>query len=79
VPGPIVFGIDAGPPLPDGADPLLGPGPVHHLNHALSADNDHVWATPDLAVLDVQRRSDEAAAAGSDHTLLLVDLELGAS
>jgi hypothetical protein len=77
VPGPIVFGIDAGPPSPDSADPLLGPGPVHHLNHVLSADNDHLWVTSDLEVLDVQRLFDEAVAAGSDHALLLADLALG--
>jgi hypothetical protein len=78
VPGPIIFGIDAGPPLPDATDPLLGPGEVHHLNHALSSDNDHLWATPDLEVLDTQRLAAEAAAAGSDHALLLVDLTLAA-
>ena len=76
VSGPIIFGIDAGPPLLDGGDPLLGPGPVHHLTQALSADNDHLWVTSDFEVLDVQRVSDEAAAAGSDHTLLLADLSL---
>jgi endonuclease/exonuclease/phosphatase family metal-dependent hydrolase len=79
VSGPIIFGIDAGPPLPDGTDPLLGPGEVHHLNQALSSDNDHLWATPDLEVVDVARLSDEAAAAGSDHALLLVDLSLTTS
>jgi hypothetical protein len=76
VPGPVVFGIDAGPPLPEGADPLLGPDPVHHLNHVLTGDHDHLWATPDLKVLDVQCLADDAAAAGSDHPLLLADLEL---
>jgi hypothetical protein len=74
--GPVVFGIDAGPPAPDGADPLLGPGPVHHLNQVLSADHDHLWATPELKVLALECLSDEAAAAGSDHALLLADLEL---
>jgi hypothetical protein len=78
VPGPIIFGIDAGPALPEGADPLLGPGPVHHLHHALSAGNDHLWTTPDFEVVDTQRLSDEAAAAGSDHSLLLAELELSA-
>jgi len=78
VPGPIIFGIDAGPALPEGADPLLGPGPVHHLRHAHSAGNDHLWTTPDLEVVDVQRLSDEAIAAGSDHALLLAELELTA-
>ncbi|MGH3853872.1 MAG: endonuclease/exonuclease/phosphatase family protein [Pseudonocardiaceae bacterium] len=79
VSGPVVFGIDAGPPAPDGVDPLLGPGPVHHLNHVLSAGHDHLWATPELKVLAVERLSDEAAAAGSDHALLLADLELRSS
>jgi hypothetical protein len=74
--GPVVFGIDAGPPLPEGADPLLGPAPAHHLNHVLSGDHDHVWATPDLKVLDVQCLADDAVAAGSDHPILLADLEL---
>jgi hypothetical protein len=78
VPGPIIFGIDAGPPLADGADPLLGPGTVHHLNHALSAGNDHLWATADFEVLDVQCLADDAAAAGSDHPLLLAELSLSA-
>ena len=76
VSGPIIFGIDAGPPLPDREDPLLGPGPVHHMNHLLSADNDHLWATGEFEVLDVQRLADEAMTAGSDHALLLADLEL---
>lgn len=74
VPGPIVFGVDAGPVLPEGADPLLGPGPVHHLQHVLSMDNDQLWATPDLEVQSVERLSDKAAAAGSDHPLLLAEL-----
>jgi hypothetical protein len=51
---------------------------VHHLQHALSAGNDHLWATPDLEVIDIQCLSDEAAAAGSDHPLLLADLALRA-
>lgn len=76
VPGPVIFGIDAGPPVADGADPLLGPGRVHHLNHALNAGEDHLWTTPELTVVDVQCLADDAAAAGSDHALLLADLEL---
>jgi hypothetical protein len=76
VPGPVIFGIDAGPRVPDSADPLLGPDPVHHLNHVLNVDDDHLWATPDLTVLDVQCLADDATAAGSDHALLLADLEL---
>jgi len=76
VPGPVIFGIDAGPRVPGSADPLLGPAPVHHLKHVLNAADDHVWATPGLTVLDVQCIADDAAAAGSDHALLLADLEL---
>ncbi|HJT02506.1 MAG TPA: hypothetical protein VJ757_02595 [Pseudonocardiaceae bacterium] len=76
VPGPIIFGVDAGPALPEGADPLLGPGPVHHLHHALSANNDHLWVTHDFEVAGTQRLVDEAAAAGSDHPLLLAELTL---
>jgi hypothetical protein len=76
VPGPVVFGIDAGPPGFDGADPLLGPDPAHGLVEVLHATHDHLWATRDLEVLDVQCLADEAAAAGSDHPLLLADLAL---
>jgi endonuclease/exonuclease/phosphatase family metal-dependent hydrolase len=78
VPGPLLFGIDAGPPAPEGADPLLDPEPVHHVNHVLSANDDHLRATSELEVLAVQCLSEEAAAAGSDHALLLADLELRA-
>jgi endonuclease/exonuclease/phosphatase family metal-dependent hydrolase len=79
VPGPVVFGIDAGPPAPDGPDPLLGPDPIHSLRHVLNATHDHLWASSDLEVLDVQCLADDAAAAGSDHALLLADLELHSS
>ncbi len=79
VPGPIVFGIDAGPPGLAGPDPLLGPDPGHGLRHVLRATHDHLWATRDLEVLDVQCLADDAAAAGSDHALLLADLALRAS
>ncbi|MGH3367634.1 MAG: hypothetical protein ACRDOY_10560, partial [Nocardioidaceae bacterium] len=63
----------------DKADPLLGSDPAHGLVEVLRASNDHLWATRDLEVLDVQCLSDEAAAAGSDHALLLADLELRTS
>jgi hypothetical protein len=79
LPGPVIFGIDAGLRVPYCADPLLGPGPVHHLNHVLNAGDDHLWATPGLTVLDVQCLADDAAAAGSDHALLLADLEFSDS
>ncbi|MGH3874707.1 MAG: hypothetical protein ACRDSR_24930 [Pseudonocardiaceae bacterium] len=78
-PGPVVFGIDAGPPVLDGADPLLGSDPAHGLIKVLHATQDHLWATRDLEVLDVQCLTDEAAAAGSDHAVLLADLALCAS
>ena len=74
--GPVVFGIDAGPPAPEGADPLLGPGPAHHLNQVLSEGHDHLWATEEFEVLALERLSEEATAAGSDHALLLADVEL---
>lgn len=76
VPGPVLFGIDAGPLVLDGADPLLGPAPVHGLHDVLRATYDHLWATRDLEVLDVQCLPDDAAAAGSDHAVLVADLEL---
>ncbi|HEY2765053.1 MAG TPA: endonuclease/exonuclease/phosphatase family protein [Pseudonocardiaceae bacterium] len=77
-PGAVVFGIDAAAPT-DPGDPLLGPRPVHDLNCVLCAADDHLWATRDVEVLDVQCLADEAAAAGSDHPLLLAELALGAS
>ncbi|MGH3795150.1 MAG: endonuclease/exonuclease/phosphatase family protein [Pseudonocardiaceae bacterium] len=75
VSGPVVFGIDAGAPV-DGTDPLLGPEPVHDLDVVLREAGDHLWASSDFEVLDVQCLAAEASAAGSDHPLLLVDLEL---
>jgi endonuclease/exonuclease/phosphatase family metal-dependent hydrolase len=79
VPGPVIFGMDAGPPVLDDADPLLGSKPTHGLHEVLRASHDHMWATSDLEVLDVQCLADEAAAAGSDHALLLADLALRTS
>jgi endonuclease/exonuclease/phosphatase family metal-dependent hydrolase len=76
VPDPVLFGIDAGPPAFDHADPLVGSDPSHGLVEVLNASQDHLWATRDLDVLDVRCLADEAAAAGSDHALLLADLEL---
>lgn len=109
VPGPVIFGIDAG--VPSGGpreDPLLGPGADHNLADVLDryldqhpeelkliraerpdgplaisryvakepVRHDHLWATPDLAVLDVQYRYDEGVAAGSDHALIVTDFEI---
>jgi hypothetical protein len=79
VPDTALFGIDAGPPVLADADPLVGPDPAHGLVEVLRTTDDHLWATRDLEVLDVQCLSDQAAAAGSDHVLLLADLELRAS
>jgi endonuclease/exonuclease/phosphatase family metal-dependent hydrolase len=87
VPGPAVFGIDAGQPAPGAADPLLGAEPGHELEDALRADperrraaaHDHLWASRDLKVLDVQCLAEDAAAAGSDHAVLVAELELGSS
>lgn len=76
VPAPVVFGIDAGEPS-NGVDPLLGPDPVHQARSVLRGSHDHLWATGDLEVLDVQCLAAEATAAGSDHPLLLADLALG--
>ncbi|MGQ0777516.1 MAG: hypothetical protein ACT4NY_24415 [Pseudonocardiales bacterium] len=84
VPGPVVFGIDcgglkdgyaAGCSL-DGSDPLLGTAPVHDLTRVLLGTRDQVWATRDFDVVDVACLVEDAAAAGSDHPLLLVDLSL---
>lgn len=75
VPAPTVFGIDAGAPVDD-ADPLLGSDPLHELNGVLREADDHLWATSNFEVLDVQCLADEATEAGSDHPLLLVELEL---
>jgi hypothetical protein len=74
-PGPAVIGIDTGAPI-DLADPLLGAQPEHELHGVLCGSHDHLWATSDLTVLDVRCLADEASAVGSDHPLLLADLEL---
>ncbi|MGH4016468.1 MAG: endonuclease/exonuclease/phosphatase family protein [Pseudonocardiaceae bacterium] len=76
--GPVVFGIDAGAPVDD-ADPLLGPESVHDLTDVLRATDDHLWASRDFEVLDVQCLAAEATAAGSDHPLLLADVALRTS
>lgn len=75
VPSPVVFGLDSDAPADD-TDPLLGADPMHELRGVQRATDDHLWATPDLQVLDVQCLAAEAAAAGSDHPLLLADLSL---
>ncbi|HSV64629.1 MAG TPA: hypothetical protein VLJ59_01815 [Mycobacteriales bacterium] len=36
---------------------------------------DHLFASPELEVVDVQYRYDDAAAAGSDHALIIAELE----
>lgn len=74
-PGPAIMGIDTGAPI-DVADPLLGAQPRHDLHGVLRSGHDHLWTTSDLTALDVTCLADEAAAVGSDHPLLLADLEL---
>lgn len=75
VPGPVVFGLDSDP-VTDDTDPLLGADPMHELRRVQRSTDDHLWATPDFEVLDVQCLAAEATAAGSDHPLLLADLAL---
>lgn len=81
VPGPVVFGIDAGTrgdigASMDDSDPLFGSDPMHDLTGVLLGARGQLWATRDLQVLDVGCLADDAAAAGSDHPLLLADLSL---
>lgn len=52
-----------------------GPLAVSHHVSAQPVRHDHLWATRDLEVLDVQYLYDEAVAAGSDHALVLTDFE----
>jgi endonuclease/exonuclease/phosphatase family metal-dependent hydrolase len=83
VAGPVVFGIDAGEEVPGWDDPLLGARPRHELDDVLRGDPaqqraagpDHLWASRGIAVLDVRCLVDEAVAVGSDHALLLAELE----
>ena len=72
---PVVFGIDGSGPV-EHTDPLLGAAPLHELRGVLHATDDHLWATPNFEVVDVQCLAAEATAAGSDHPLLLADLAL---
>lgn len=84
--GPAVFGIDAGEEPPARTDPLLGAEPCHELDDVLRGDrelrraaaHDHLWAGREFKVLDVHCLNADAAAAGSDHALLVAELELGA-
>ncbi len=52
-----------------------GPLAISHHVSAQPVRHDHLWATRDLKVLDVQYLYDEAVAAGSDHALVLTDFE----
>ncbi len=52
-----------------------GPLAISHQVAAQPVRHDHLWATRDLEVLDVRYLYDEAVAAGSDHALVLTDLE----
>ncbi len=42
----------------------------------LPVRQDHIWASPQLAVVDVRYLYDEAAATGSDQALVLADFEV---
>lgn len=52
-----------------------GPLAISHHVSAQPVRHDHLWATRDLTVLDVRYLYDDAVAAGSDHALVLTDLE----
>lgn len=78
-PDPVLFGIDAAPPVLDDTDPLVGPDPAHPLVEVVRATHDHLWASPGVEILHAQGLADEAAAVGSEHALLLADLRLRAS
>jgi hypothetical protein len=53
-----------------------GPLAISYRPTAEPARYDHLWATPDLEVIDVRYLYDEAVAAGSDHALVLADFEV---
>lgn len=80
--GPAVIGIDAGERAGED-DPLLGAAPEHPLVDVFGDDpaqravagQDHLWAAPGFRVLDACCLAEEAAAAGSDHPVLLAEIE----
>ncbi len=53
-----------------------GPLAISHHVFEQPVRHDHLWTTRDLEVLDVRYLYDEAAAAGSDHALVLTDFEI---
>ena len=73
---PVVFGIDASPAGFEDVDPLVGPDPSHGLIEALNACRDQLWASPDMHLTDVGCLADAAAAAGSEHPVLVADFDL---
>lgn len=85
--GPVVFGMDAGHGAVDADDPLLGAEPRHELDDVLRGDprsraaaaHDHLWASGEFKVLDTRCLVEDAAEAGSDHPVLLAELELRAA
>ncbi len=58
------------------AERPAGPLAVSHRDGSQPVRYDHIWATPDLEVIDVRYLFDEAAAAGSNHALVLADFEV---
>jgi hypothetical protein len=53
-----------------------GPLAISHYVFAQPVRHDHLWVTRDFEVLDVRYLYDEAVAAGSDHALVVADLEI---
>jgi hypothetical protein len=53
-----------------------GPLAVSHQIAGYPARHDHIWATPDLDVLDVRYLYREAVSTGGDHALVMADLSL---
>ncbi len=51
-----------------------GPLAVSRRVAGRPARHDHIWATPDVDVLDVRYLYEEAVSTGSDHALVLADL-----
>ena len=53
-----------------------GPLAVSHFSAGRAVRYDHIWTTDDVEVIGVEYLYDEAVAAGSDHALVVADLEL---
>lgn len=58
------------------AERPAGPLAVSHRHAGRPVRYDHVWASPELDVREVRYLYDEAVATGSDHALVLVELEV---